>query len=294
MRTPNDGEPRRPGSDEPEPVPSSAPAPSPPPKSPGPTSPKKLAANRANAARSTGPRTPEGKARSSQNAVRHGLTSQASLLNGESQEELDELARGMEADLRPRGAAEREIVARIVSLTWRLRRVARVEEAMWASEQAHRFDQADLRLKMRERFGALWGDDDDDDDDDEVIVQSGAWFVAAQFTQKRGASGMEKLAIYEQRLDRALHAAFRELRWMREMRSEFAQEDEAEQPSTASPQPISAPQNASPQPEEHAANSCDGTPRHILQNEPTDTGAELPIPATPVSERSEDPDSGAG
>jgi len=95
---------------------------------------RKLAANQANAVRSTGPRTSEGKARSSQNAVTHGLTAQSSLLRGEKKEDLDELARGMVADLRPRGPAEREIVARVVSLTWRLRRIARVEEALWECE----------------------------------------------------------------------------------------------------------------------------------------------------------------
>jgi hypothetical protein len=286
MRPSNESEPRRPGSDQP------PPSPSPAPKSPAPVSPKKLAANRANAARSTGPRTPEGKARSAQNAVRHGLTSQASLLNGESQEALDELARGMEADLRPRGAAEREIVARIVSLTWRLRRVAHVEEAMWASNEADRLDHADFRLKMRERYGPLWGDDDDEDD--VVIPETGAWFIAGQFTQKCGTSGMEKLAIYEQRLDRALHAAFRELRLMREMRSEFPDDDEAEQPMTASSQPAVVPEDSKPEPAEESASSSDGTPGHNLQNEPTEDVAARPIPTTSVSERSEDPDSGAG
>ena len=44
------------------------------PKSRRPASPRRLAANRANAAKSTGPRTPEGKARSSQNARKHQFT----------------------------------------------------------------------------------------------------------------------------------------------------------------------------------------------------------------------------
>src|SRR5258708_4937126 len=56
-----------------------------------PTSDKQLAANRANAAKSTGPRTPEGKARSSANARTHGFT--ASTFAVVRLEELDEIAR---------------------------------------------------------------------------------------------------------------------------------------------------------------------------------------------------------
>jgi hypothetical protein len=56
-----------------------------------PTSDKQLAANRANAAKSTGPRTPEGKARSAQNARTHGFT--ASTFAVVRLEELDEVAR---------------------------------------------------------------------------------------------------------------------------------------------------------------------------------------------------------
>src|SRR5258708_2186032 len=56
-----------------------------------PTSDKQLAANRANAAKSTGPRTPEGKARSAQNACTHRFT--ASTFAVVRLEELDEIAR---------------------------------------------------------------------------------------------------------------------------------------------------------------------------------------------------------
>src|SRR5688572_30835538 len=104
-----------------------------------PVSARKLAANRANAGRSTGPRSVAGKARSAMNAVRHGLAAApASLLPGEDPDDLAQLDAEMQADLRPRGAAERELVARVVSLSWRLRRLTQAEEALWADAEDDR------------------------------------------------------------------------------------------------------------------------------------------------------------
>src|SRR3954466_9597299 len=89
-----------------------------------PVSAARLAANRANAAKSTGPRTPEGKARASMNAVTHGLTADEIVLPGEDEEEWAALCEQFDADLRARGATERELVTRVCILSWRLRRIA--------------------------------------------------------------------------------------------------------------------------------------------------------------------------
>src|SRR3954469_8139568 len=93
-----------------------------------PVSPKRLAANRANAAKSTGPRSAAGKAAAAFNAIKHGVASRASLIRGEDPVELKELSDAMERDLRPRGALQRELVGRIVCICWKLRRVQRAEE----------------------------------------------------------------------------------------------------------------------------------------------------------------------
>ena len=95
-----------------------------------PASDKRVAANRANAARSTGPRTPEGKEKSKFNAVRHGLTAQASVLPGEDPDQLEALSKDLMRQLEPRGMVQRLMAERIVSLAWKLRRVARAEEAV--------------------------------------------------------------------------------------------------------------------------------------------------------------------
>lgn len=83
---------------------------------------KQIAANRRNAQRSTGPRTPEGKARSSRNALKHGILSRELTQEGESAEELVDLIEALRADLRPEGAVESALIHRIADCIWRLLR----------------------------------------------------------------------------------------------------------------------------------------------------------------------------
>jgi hypothetical protein len=92
---------------------------------------KRVEANRRNAKRSTGPRTRAGKARSSQNAMRHGLLAKRTLLAGESEEELALLRRGMRHSLKPVGEFEEELVEKMVSAVWRKRRADGVEQGLW-------------------------------------------------------------------------------------------------------------------------------------------------------------------
>src|SRR5688572_23671369 len=99
-----------------------------------PVSARKRVANRANAARSTGPRTTKGKDRAKMNAVRHGLTAQAVVLPGEDAREWAALAQHIEADLKPHGTLERELVSRVAVLSWRLRRVGAAEQTMWEND----------------------------------------------------------------------------------------------------------------------------------------------------------------
>jgi hypothetical protein len=99
------------------------------------SSPRQIDANRGNGRLSNGPKTGEGKAASSKNAVKHGLLSRDILLPEEVAEAFDDLAEGIRADLRPEGRLETELIERITVLAWRLRRIGKAERAILAWHQ---------------------------------------------------------------------------------------------------------------------------------------------------------------
>lgn len=88
---------------------------------------KQRAANRANAQHSTGPKTVQGKARSSANSLRHGLFARETLLKDEPAELFEAFRDEMLSDLAPLGMREEILADRIVGLEWRLRRLWVVE-----------------------------------------------------------------------------------------------------------------------------------------------------------------------
>jgi hypothetical protein len=98
------------------------------------TSTRKSEANRRNALKSTGPKSPEGKAAVRLNAIKHGLLSREVLLPGEDEDALRVLAESLRAELQPVGEFEYLLVDRITSLLWRLRRLGRVEAGIFVCE----------------------------------------------------------------------------------------------------------------------------------------------------------------
>jgi hypothetical protein len=98
------------------------------------TSDKQGAANRRNAQKSTGPKTPEGKAAVRLNAMKHGLLSKDVLLPGEDESALKELGDRLRDELQPEGELENLLVDRITAATWRLSRLGRVEAGIFAFE----------------------------------------------------------------------------------------------------------------------------------------------------------------
>lgn len=95
------------------------------------TSLRQIEANRRNARLSTGPVTDEGKHRSRQNAVRHGLTAETLIDALEDAEDYAAFEMSVTAEYDAPSAVERELVLRLASLLWRLRRATAIESGLF-------------------------------------------------------------------------------------------------------------------------------------------------------------------
>jgi hypothetical protein len=123
---------------------------------------KKVQANQRNAMKSTGPRTPEGKARSSQNARTHRLTGVLPITAGEGKEDheaFEEMRMGLYQYWRPEGLQEHHLVELLAGDYWRLQRADRYEAGMtrkFADHATHdRQVRETIRFHTRVRGAAL-------------------------------------------------------------------------------------------------------------------------------------------
>jgi hypothetical protein len=91
------------------------------------TSPLRSAANAANAQLSTGPRTAEGRARSSRNALKHGLTSPDLIVREDEIEEFQQFQQDLRQELAPEGAVEMLSFNQLLRAAWNMQRAQRLE-----------------------------------------------------------------------------------------------------------------------------------------------------------------------
>ena len=155
------------------------------------TSAAKVAANRRNALKSTGPTSAAGKARASANAVRHGLLSWRPVLpHAERPEDWDaHLARTV-ASLSPDGHLEAVLAERVALLLWRLDRVARYEREAAAADQTDGLgagaEDAAAEAKQYETVAAVVeaaADAEDDGDPTPVPAGPAVWVVETAATR---------------------------------------------------------------------------------------------------------------
>ena len=95
------------------------------------TSFRQIEANRRNAQNSTGPKTEAGKQRSRGNAVRHGLTAETVIGALEDAKDYEAFEAAIIGDYDAQSAVERELVLRLASLLWRLRRASAMESGLF-------------------------------------------------------------------------------------------------------------------------------------------------------------------
>ena len=91
---------------------------------------KQILANQQNAQHSTGPRTESGKRRSRRNAIRHGLTAETIIDTLEDAADYRAFERAIKSDYSPQTAIEGQLVSRLASLLWRLRRAVIIESGL--------------------------------------------------------------------------------------------------------------------------------------------------------------------
>jgi hypothetical protein len=123
---------------------------------------KQIVANRANAKRSTGPKTPAGKCKSSRNALKHGLCSSSDIVIwDEDPLEFEKLQAELEEVYPPVNALVRELVHHLAEMLWRIRRASNLEAAALGSSfkdtLTYIFQLADpaTRKKVLERLRQL-------------------------------------------------------------------------------------------------------------------------------------------
>ena len=171
-----------------------------------------ISANRANAQKSTGSRTPEGKAVVARNASQHGLLAQEVVILGEDFDEFD-LSRDQPlAELAPVGAMESMLAERLVGLSRRLRRAERLQTA--AFDKLAEFQVPERRLDPK---GMEWVPSKakemnlpEPEPVDEALEARKR--VVQDFTQTRI---LDRLLMYERRIEHSLYRTMAELRSLR-------------------------------------------------------------------------------
>jgi len=145
----------------------------------------RAAVNHRNAARSTGPRTEEGKRRSSLNALRHGLTGQTVVLPEDDLAAYQKHCAQFHAELKPQGLLETKAVQTIADTYWRLDRIRAMENNLFS-------------LGFHELSGELSSDD--------PAIHCA--LVQAKSLDGRGDL-LARLSLYEQRLNRTRQGGFK-------------------------------------------------------------------------------------
>ena len=186
-----------------------------------------ILANRRNAQKSTGPKTAEGKTAAAKNATKHGLFARYDVVISEDQGDYDALRESLLGELAPEGTMENLLAERIVSLAWRIKRAARMQNEL-------------IDVKIRREINDTWPElseslitgkpcdmskYSDKCYDDQVL----GYIAMRDFA---GSRALERLAMYERRFEASLFRTMGELRKLKDMRKKEKVEAEQTIPKT--------------------------------------------------------------
>ncbi len=163
-------------------------------------------ANRVNSQKSTGPKTAEGKAAVSQNAVKHGFFSREKVVKDEDQADFDLYREAMLAEMGPVGVMESTLAERITSLSWRLRRAERMQHQ--AVKMQIRSDHLDLIFRQ-----VQWSYREANGLKQEETCPKGDDMTFGRAARNDIASFgvLNKLLLYERRIENSMHKTMKEL-----------------------------------------------------------------------------------
>jgi hypothetical protein len=178
------------------------------------STPKQIAANRKNAQKSTGPKTPQGRAAVRHNGLKHGLTSSILVLEGESAADFEDLLDSLEAEHQPSTPTELILVRQIAMAAWRLQRLYHMEGGLYSIR----------RVDLQQRF-----------DDYTELNTSDELAVVAHYDSSNTLMNFSR---YEARLDRTLHKALTALHRYRVQRhAEMQNQSQSQNQTPQPPQP---------------------------------------------------------
>jgi hypothetical protein len=154
------------------------------------TSYRQIEANRRNALKSTGPKTLAGKEQSRRNAIRHGLTAEAVIGLLENAEDYRQFEATVIADYDAQSAVERELVLRLCSVLWRLRRATTMETGLFEIQAEHLGDYRQTRQLLPHSQGVIHAvfEQADLGDDDSPAKQNHGDTMFASGTKSNGSA----------------------------------------------------------------------------------------------------------
>ena len=185
-----------------------------------------ILANRRNAKKSTGPRSRQGRAIVSQNAVKHGFLARQAVISSENKDDFDLYRDRLLSELVPESPTESMLAERIVILSWRLKRVGRIQaqtiDAMNADNKS-----SPLAKLTQSLFFKNHGQSQTAPSTSATDLALGRLAIK-DFSNTRV---LDRLLMYERRMEHSLYKTileFQRLRLMRKLENPDVADDETE------------------------------------------------------------------